>query len=161
MRFVQIRHYHFCIFLTPSSRYPKFCLSTTSMYGIYLNRTLFGSFVLFYNRLTSRFDSRLNLHSAPSNDRVSKPPNNSVILASLHVCVPSGTSLVQWEQIEQTLQHCFQAYGISHVTISPELRRSESQLLSTEDGGCVRRSSLDDIGCSVSELKKRRVMGGV
>ncbi|EKM81729.1 hypothetical protein AGABI1DRAFT_70131 [Agaricus bisporus var. burnettii JB137-S8] len=87
--------------------------------------------------------------------------SQSVILASLHVCVPSGTSLVHWEQIEQTLQHCFQAYGISHVTISPELRRSESHSLSNEKGGCIRLSSEDDIGCSVNEFKKRRLIGDV
>jgi hypothetical protein len=136
-----------------------FCLSTISTSGIYLNRTLFFRVVLYSAHLA--FDPHLYLHFTPSNDRVSNPPNYSVILASLHVCVPSGTSLVQWERIEQTLQYCFQAYGISHVTISPELQRSESQSLSKEDGGCVRLSSRDDIGCSVNELKKRRMTGGV
>ncbi|KXN87431.1 Zinc/cadmium resistance protein [Leucoagaricus sp. SymC.cos] len=90
--------------------------------------------------------------------------SQSVILASLHVCVPTGTSLEQWEQIERTLQHCFQAYGISHVTISPELQRSEAQSLNdllVYTGGCSRLSSQDDFGCAVSELKKRRLMGGV
>ncbi|KAF7356515.1 Zinc/cadmium resistance protein [Mycena venus] len=47
--------------------------------------------------------------------------SQSVILASLHVCVPPGTSLEQWERTEQSLQHCFAAYGVNHVTISPEL----------------------------------------
>ncbi|KAF5362303.1 hypothetical protein D9756_002327 [Leucocoprinus leucothites] len=88
-----------------------------------------------------------------------------VILASLHACVPTGTSLEQWEQIEQTLQHCFQAYGISHVTISPELQRSEVQSLNdfqlVPTGGCSRLPSHDDYGCAVSELKKRRLTGGV
>lgn len=87
-----------------------------------------------------------------------------VILASLHVCVPTGTSLEQWEQIEQTLQHCFQAYGISHVTISPELQRSEAQSLNelvVPIGGCNRLSSQDNFGCAVSELKKRKPIGGV
>lgn len=87
-----------------------------------------------------------------------------MILASLHVCVPIGTSLEQWESIEQTLQHCFQAYGISHVTISPELQRSEAQSLLNEVvtyvGGCSRLSSQDDFGCAVSELKKRKLVGG-
>ncbi|KAJ7642744.1 CDF-like metal transporter [Mycena polygramma] len=35
--------------------------------------------------------------------------SQSVILASLHVCVPPGTSLEQWERTEQSLQHCFAA----------------------------------------------------
>lgn len=91
--------------------------------------------------------------------------SQSVILASLHACVPTGTSLEQWEQIEQTLQHCFQAYGISHVTISPELQRSEVQSLNdfqlVPTGGCSRLPSHDDYGCAVSELKKRRLTGGV
>ncbi|KAL9713556.1 hypothetical protein Ac2012v2_003167 [Leucoagaricus gongylophorus] len=91
--------------------------------------------------------------------------SQSVILASLHVCVPTGTSLEQWEQIERTLQHCFQAYGISHVTISPELRCSELQSLNDlqffPTGGCSRLPSHDDYGCAVSELKKRKLTGGV
>ncbi|KAL9710957.1 hypothetical protein Ac2012v2_005497 [Leucoagaricus gongylophorus] len=91
--------------------------------------------------------------------------SQSVILASLHVCVPTGTSLEQWEQIERTLQHCFQAYGISHVTISPELRCSELQSLNDlqffPTGGCSRLPSHDDYGCAVSELKKRKLTGGL
>jgi len=87
--------------------------------------------------------------------------SQSVILASLHVCVPTGTSLERWEQIEQTLQHCFQAYGISHVTISPELQRSEAQSINDIVMGCSRLSSQDDFGCAVSELKKRKLAGGV
>jgi zinc transporter 1 len=89
----------------------------------------------------------------------------SVVLASLHVCLPAGTSLEQWEEIEQILQHCFQAYGISHVTISPELPRSEPQHLNdllAPTGGCNRlSSSQDEFGCAVSELKKRKLVGGV
>ena len=63
------------------------------------------------------------------------------------------------------LQHCFQAYGISHVTISPELRCSELQSLNDiqffPTGGCSRLPSHDDYGCAVSELKKRKLTGGV
>lgn len=100
---------------------------------------------------------------------VSKDPSNypltypkiqifRVILGSLHVCVPRGTSLEQWERTEQYLQHCFEEYGISHVTISPEIQRDlDTTTNSTEDisGGC-RLPCHDDIGCAVSELKKRK-----
>ncbi|KXN81684.1 Zinc/cadmium resistance protein [Leucoagaricus sp. SymC.cos] len=89
--------------------------------------------------------------------------SQSVILASLHICVPVGTSLPEWEQIEQTLQHCLQAYGISHTNISPELWRFESQPLrdlSVPIGECNRLSSQDDFGCAINGLKKRKLMGG-
>lgn len=84
---------------------------------------------------------------------------HSVILASLHVCVPLGTSLEQWEKTEQYLQHCFSAYGISHVTISPEIQRdspTQTQLSSEEVVGGCRLPSQDEFGCAVSELKKRK-----
>jgi hypothetical protein len=52
--------------------------------------------------------------------RFSLPPH-SEILASMHVIVdPSYTLLSDWTKIEQNLQYCFYAYGIKHVTISPE-----------------------------------------
>jgi zinc transporter 1 len=82
-----------------------------------------------------------------------------VILASLHVCVPLGTTLEQWEQTERYLQHCFEEYGITHVTISPEIQRDFQTLTqSAEDmqGGC-RLPSHDDFGCAVSDLKKRKM----
>jgi zinc transporter 1 len=87
--------------------------------------------------------------------------SQSVILASLHVCVPLGTTLEQWEQTERYLQHCFEEYGITHVTISPEIQRDFQTLTdSAEDadmkGGC-RLPSHDDWGCSVTDLKKRKV----
>lgn len=89
--------------------------------------------------------------------------SQSVILASLHVCIPIGTTLEQWETMEKTLQYCFLAYGISHVTISPEIQRSETHPPSEADATVLRCSRLDfhdDFGCAVSELKKRKV-GGV
>ncbi|PFH51798.1 hypothetical protein AMATHDRAFT_141652 [Amanita thiersii Skay4041] len=84
--------------------------------------------------------------------------SQSVILASLHVCVPLGTSLEQWEKTEQYLQHCFAAYGINHVTISPEIfRDSQNQSQSSVEfvGGC-RLPSQDEFGCSMSDLRKRK-----
>lgn len=64
-----------------------------------------------------------------------------------------------WETTERMLQHCFGEYGISHVTISPEIYR-DYQTTSTHSadevkGGC-RLPSQDDFGCAVSELKKRK-----
>ncbi|THU96526.1 cation efflux protein [Dendrothele bispora CBS 962.96] len=47
--------------------------------------------------------------------------SQSDILASLHVCVPTETSMSEWSRIESEIQHCFAAYGVRHVTISPEL----------------------------------------
>lgn len=84
--------------------------------------------------------------------------SQSMILASLHVCVVPETSLVEWEQIEQTLLYCLTAYGIGHVTISPE--RHEAGAVSDSGrvlhiGGCKRLSFQDDFGCSaVSEMKR-------
>lgn len=85
--------------------------------------------------------------------------SQSVVLASLHVCIPAGTSLEEWEQVEQTLLHCFIAYGIGHVTISPELQRPQACLRRnrglTPIGGCKRLSSQDDFGCAIGEVKKK------
>ena len=90
--------------------------------------------------------------------------NCRVILGSLHVCVPLGMSIEQWEITEYTLQHCFEEYGISHVTISPEIHRDLPATLGSSDdvieGGC-RLLSKDDFGCAVgSDLKKRKGFTG-
>ncbi|KAJ6518892.1 CDF zinc transporter [Mycena sanguinolenta] len=81
--------------------------------------------------------------------------SQSVILASLHVCVPPGTTLEQWERTEQCLQHCFEAYGVNHVTISPEVHRdSAAQTLAGDD---IIKCKSDGTGCAVGErtLRKR------
>ncbi|KAJ7917491.1 CDF zinc transporter [Mycena leptocephala] len=86
--------------------------------------------------------------------------SHSVILASLHVCVPPGTSLEQWERTEQSLQHCFAAYGVNHVTISPELYRdpaSAAQTLAADDIAiCKSASHQEGLGCAVGELRSLR-----
>ena len=71
------------------------------------------------------------------------------------MCVPLGTSLEQWGKTEQYLQHCFQAYGIDHVTISPEIQWDTQSEMVSEDmiSGC-RLPSKDDFGCAV-DIKKR------
>ena len=83
--------------------------------------------------------------------------NNRLILGSLHVCVPLGTSLEQWGKTERYLQHCFEEYGISHVTISPEIQRDTHLELGSEDMiiGC-RFPSKDEFGCAV-DIKRRKV----
>ena len=81
-----------------------------------------------------------------------------VILASLHVCVPLGATLEQWEQTERDLQHCFSAYGISHVTISPEMYREDQMQTGTSSevtvGGC-RSHFHDEFGCAVNSVRRR------
>ncbi|KAJ7130619.1 CDF zinc transporter [Mycena epipterygia] len=89
--------------------------------------------------------------------------SQSLILASLHVCVPPGTSLEQWEVTERRLQHCFAAYGVNHVTISPELSVSrESATLSGDRDDaimCKSASHQEGLACAVGEksLRKRAV----
>jgi len=85
--------------------------------------------------------------------------SQSVILGSLHVCVPIGTSLKQWERTEKYLQHCFEEYGISHVTISPEIYQDSPALTDSKEEmtGKCRFPSEGDFGCAVNTLRKRRV----
>ncbi|KAJ7759213.1 CDF zinc transporter [Mycena metata] len=79
--------------------------------------------------------------------------SQSVILASLHVCVPPGTTLEQWETTERSLQHCFSAYGVNHVTISPELyHESAAQSVSGEDTILCKSQDLG-LGCAVGESR--------
>ncbi|KAJ3560393.1 hypothetical protein NP233_g10865 [Leucocoprinus birnbaumii] len=90
--------------------------------------------------------------------------SQSVTLASLHVSVRSGTTMERWEEIEQTLQYCLQAYGISHATISPELEPSEARTSEQGlvlNGECKHISAQDDFGCAIGKLKRRRALGGV
>lgn len=81
-------------------------------------------------------------------------------MGSLHVCVPLGTSLEQWGKTEQYLQRCFEEYGISHVTISPEIHRDTKNEMESEDIiiGC-RLPFGDEFGCAV-DIKKRKVILG-
>ncbi|KAJ7623162.1 CDF-like metal transporter [Roridomyces roridus] len=86
--------------------------------------------------------------------------SQTVILASLHVCVPAGMSVEQWERTERCMQHCFTAYGVNHVTISPETYRdSSAQTLTGEDFTMCRSASHSEgLGCAVGEsaLRKRQ-----
>ncbi|KAJ7224163.1 cation efflux protein [Mycena pura] len=81
--------------------------------------------------------------------------SQSVTLASLHVGVAPGTSVQEWKRIEQCLMHCFSAYNIKHVTISPEVYRTGSQRQSGEDP--ITECKSESQGCgepgSVRKLK--------
>ena len=76
------------------------------------------------------------------------------------MCVPIGTSIKQWERTEKYLQHCFEEYGVSHVTISPEIHQESPSLTDSneETTGKCRLPSEGDFGCAVNTLKKRRVV---
>ncbi|PPQ69832.1 hypothetical protein CVT26_014210 [Gymnopilus dilepis] len=84
--------------------------------------------------------------------------SQSVILASLHVCIPVGTSIEQWETTERYLQQCFEEYGVNHVTISPEIEKDpETVTQATENiKDSCKMPSHNDFGCAVGELRKRK-----
>ncbi|KAF8828241.1 hypothetical protein HHX47_DHR4000947 [Lentinula edodes] len=77
------------------------------------------------------------------------------ILASLHVCVPSGTSFEEWGKTEQIIHHCFSEYGVAHATISPEVHPqgmdSQTQTMVGGSGdellGTCKVPSKDGFGC--------------
>lgn len=87
-----------------------------------------------------------------------------IILASVHVCVPSGTSLQEWEDTEKSLRHCFSEYGITHVTVSPELHRlqsdTETQTVLNQTGeeqsGARTMSPKDGYGCVIGDISGMR-----
>jgi len=88
--------------------------------------------------------------------------SQKIILASVHVCVPSGTSLQEWEDTEKSLRYCFSEYGVEHVTISPELHRlqsdTEGQTVGEEQSGARCMSPKDGIGCVIGDgsgMRKR------
>lgn len=93
--------------------------------------------------------------------------NVSTILASLHVCVPREFSLSKWEETEQSLQHCFSEYGVSHVTISPEIGQvggvadstTNRNSLHLEDAPvAICSTSQDHFGCTIDGGMKKRKM---
>ncbi|KAK7439358.1 hypothetical protein VKT23_017583 [Stygiomarasmius scandens] len=82
--------------------------------------------------------------------------SQSDILASLHVCVATETSMSEWSRIESHIQQCFAAYGVKHVTISPELPHPAPYLISPSHsqgkgiGSPNRSQSGMDVGMSTS-----------
>jgi len=84
--------------------------------------------------------------------------SQQVIVASLHVVVPVDTTLNQWEKIEGRLRECMSAYGVSHVTVGPEV-----SVRTSEDAVEGRQACNDVLGCSATvvgsggeSLKRRR-----
>jgi len=53
--------------------------------------------------------------------------SQKVIVASFHVEVPVGTTLNQWEKIEARLRECMAAYGVSHLTVGPEISTNTTE----------------------------------
>jgi len=71
----------------------------------------------------------------------------SVIVASFHVEVPVGTTLNQWEKIEGSLRECMAAYGVSHLTVGPEVATETSNNVIEGKSKSVCNSLL---GCSAA-----------
>jgi zinc transporter 1 len=71
----------------------------------------------------------------------------SVIVASFHVEVPVGTTLNQWEKIEGSLRECMAAYGVSHLTVGPEVATGTSNNVIEGKSKSVCNSLL---GCSAA-----------
>ncbi|KAL1747821.1 cation efflux protein [Schizophyllum fasciatum] len=96
--------------------------------------------------------------------------SQSVVLASVHVCVSPEISMVEWQETEHYLQQCFSEFGVGHVTISPELHSSDSPTVSggpscEELLGTCRMPVAEGFKCSVGDLIKtgnlrRRKEGG-
>jgi len=66
----------------------------------------------------------------------------SLILASFHVRLPATTDFTTWAHTEETLQQCCAAYGISHVTIAPEVGSDDNN-----SGGDVARNTVAQAAC--------------
>ncbi|KAJ7066524.1 cation efflux protein [Mycena amicta] len=81
--------------------------------------------------------------------------SQTVTLASLHVCVPAGTSLEDWERTERSLQHCFSAYGVNHVTMSPEVFHEGVSQTASGDDTIMCKSGSQEGKCAVGVLRKR------
>uniref|UniRef100_D8Q1J1 Cation efflux protein n=1 Tax=Schizophyllum commune (strain H4-8 / FGSC 9210) TaxID=578458 RepID=D8Q1J1_SCHCM len=91
--------------------------------------------------------------------------SQSVILASVHVCVSPEISMIEWQETEHYLQQCFAEFGVGHVTISPELHvssprdTSETPTISGEPSceellGTCRMPVAEGFKCSVGDLVK-------
>ncbi|KAJ3780484.1 putative CDF zinc transporter, partial [Lentinula aff. detonsa] len=79
--------------------------------------------------------------------------SQNVILASVHVCVPFGMSLDEWENTEQILHHCFSEYGVAHATISPEVHRASSQVYDNQTQTMVDEPGDELLGTCKVHLK--------
>jgi len=81
--------------------------------------------------------------------------SQKVLVASFHVVVPVGTTLKQWERIEGRLRECMAAYGVSHLTVGPEISIPGSE-------GAVQgksRSTCNDLlGCSTAVVGSHELL---
>jgi len=77
--------------------------------------------------------------------------SQKVIVASMHVVVPVGTTLNQWEKIEGRLRECMSAYGVDHLTVGPEV-----SIPASEDAVEGRSACHDALGCSGNESLRNR-----
>ncbi|KAG6817519.1 hypothetical protein H0H87_007487 [Tephrocybe sp. NHM501043] len=69
------------------------------------------------------------------------------------------TTLEGWEKTEMDLQHCFSEYGISHVTIAPEILRNDQIETQSNDPPIISKCRLslqDEFDCVVHALKRRK-----
>jgi solute carrier family 30 (zinc transporter), member 1 len=78
-----------------------------------------------------------------------------VLVASFHVVVPVGTTLNQWEKIEGRLRECMAAYGVSHLTVGPEVSIHTSE---DDVGGKARSACNDLLGCSGAVVGSRELL---
>lgn len=78
-----------------------------------------------------------------------------VIVASFHVVVPVGTTLKQWERIEGGLRECMAAYGVSHLTVGPEISIHSSE---GAVEGISRSACTDLLGCCGAVISSRELL---
>lgn len=72
--------------------------------------------------------------------------------------VATGTDLATWERMEETLQECCAAYGISHVTIAPEIEHERPSISGGGVGNARARPTCDDgFGCSADDANLLRM----
>lgn len=87
--------------------------------------------------------------------------SETVLSASLHVCVPPGTSLENWEKIKQNVERCFTTKGVHHVTTSVEIHRDLAIDGSKEEilAGLYCTASQNVFGCAPPMAPELRYRG--
>lgn len=80
-------------------------------------------------------------------------------MATVHVKVLEETTFAQWEVVEETMQECFACWGVSHVTIAPEIERTNGDVRgSTVLCGDRFDCSLEDNGAQ--KMRRRNAGNG-
>jgi len=77
------------------------------------------------------------------------------LLCSFHVVVPSATTLSEWEKLEGCFRDCMAAYGVSHVTVGPEISENRAHTV----GESAKSSCNELLGCAASETRLRKPTG--